>query len=89
MKAPGYFLSNETDTQLYIMIPHLERWGTGDDGVAYESVRRCSFLGLADHRHNIFGQEIAAADEPAEEQGGQKEGLETGFLKLVEARFST
>ena len=48
----------------------------------------CSILGLADHRHNIFGQEIAAADEPTEEQGGQKEGLETGFLKLVEARFS-
>jgi hypothetical protein len=23
MKAPGGFLPNETDTQLYIMIPHL------------------------------------------------------------------
>lgn len=48
------------------MIPHLGGEGMEMMALHTKVCGAALFLGLADHRHNIFGQEIAAADEPAE-----------------------
>lgn len=49
------------------MIPHLSGEGMEMMAPHTKVCDACSILGLADHRHNVFGQEITAADEPAEE----------------------